>query len=210
MQLLVWRTLANMLLKPIEEVPVLFERVSFNRATILVPNQESKFYINILIKTGNFEIFESGALVTSGSVKLLCNNETEFESSESNSESAIIEKDDFYKFCKLKRFYHKDMFGGVLRYNFATNEALIQWNKKFDCFLDNMMQLHLLNYMKSQDMMLPTFIERLAIEPASFLKTASVLSGNNEYLPKYFLSCYIFYHILSLLASQKILSIEQN
>lgn len=179
MQLLVWRTLANMLLKSIEEVPVLFERVSFNRATILTANHETKFYVNILTKSGNFEIFESESLVTTGSVKPLSHNDTEFERSEGHfGKSDIIERNDFYKLCKMKRFYHKDMFEGILKYDFETNEALIQWNKKFDCFLDNMMQLHLLNSIKSQDLMLPTFIERLVIDPNTFMKIASVQSGN--------------------------------
>lgn len=123
-----------MMLKTIEDVSVIFKNVTFNRATVLVPNQQTRFYVNILIKTGNFEIFESGVLVSTGNIKLLNNFETEYEDAGEHFKSNMIKKHDFYKQFKLKGYNYKDIFRGVMKFDLNNNEGSVQWKEKFDFF----------------------------------------------------------------------------
>lgn len=51
-----------------DKVPVEFENVSINRATILPKNNEVKFIIRMMETSGDFSISESGTIVCTGRV----------------------------------------------------------------------------------------------------------------------------------------------
>jgi len=66
---LVWKTFAKLRGTSYDKCPVVFENVSFQRATILQKEGNVKFLINILEGTGEFEVFEGGSVAVSGFIK---------------------------------------------------------------------------------------------------------------------------------------------
>lgn len=67
-QELVWKVFADMQLAKMEELPIIFENVKFQRATVLPHNETVSFLVNIMKQSGMFEIFEGGSVVVSGRV----------------------------------------------------------------------------------------------------------------------------------------------
>lgn len=170
-QVLVWQVFAKMFMKSIDQLPIMMQRLSFKRSTVLEPNTDIKLYINILSQTGDFEIFESGSLVVTGNIKVLkdkikINNKT----NEENFDSLILNENDFYKECNLRKLFYGNEFRGVIKFDLKMKKANVHWFEKFDCFLDNLMQIILLTDFHSRDLFLPTFIEKLMIDTPLFLE----------------------------------------
>lgn len=170
--MLAWRVFAKMFLKSIDQLSVSMERLSFKRTTILKPNTDITFYVNILRKTGEFEIFESGSLVATGNIKILEKLPTNCENYEENNCSLILNGNDFYKECLLRKVYSKDDFRGVTKFDLIKKKADIQWFGKYDCFLNNLIQVVLLADYYSRDIFLPTFIGKLVIDAPLFIEKA--------------------------------------
>lgn len=177
-QLIVWQVFARMFLKSVDTVPVIMQKISFKRATVLTSSSDSKFYVNILKQTGNFEVFESGSLSVTGNIKLLENYKYEKDSFDDNLPE-IITRENFYKECRLRRYNYKDQFQSLIEYDLNNQKAKLDWSKKFDCFLDGMLQIGMMIYLKNRYLLLPTFLEKLIIDPAVFLEKASKENGNN-------------------------------
>lgn len=70
-QTLVWRTVAKLHNRKLEETPVVLENVSFRRATIMSRDAPLRFLVNVLDATGEFVVCEAGAAVVTGTVRLL-------------------------------------------------------------------------------------------------------------------------------------------
>lgn len=66
---LVWKTFAKLRGTTFDQLPVIFENVSFQRATIMQKEGSVKFLINILEGTGEFEVYEGGSVAVSGFIR---------------------------------------------------------------------------------------------------------------------------------------------
>lgn len=175
---MVWKVFAKMFLKSFHQIPVRLEKISFLRATVLTANDDFRFYINILRKTGQFEILENDTLVIKGFITLLQDYDSEFEYDEEDLEFENIPKADFYKHCRLRKYNYKDLFQVVEEYDFKNRRANLKWHKKFDCFLDGLLQLELVNYMNTEGLLVPSYIEKVVINPVDFLTMVSEQDGN--------------------------------
>lgn len=167
--------------KDIVNVPVVIEKVSFKRATMLIPETDLIFYVSILKQTGNFEISESGSVLVTGSIKKLENSSTYFEDfqEEESSGSIILTKMEFYKELLLKRYNYQNLFRRIKTYDVIKQKLEIEWSGKFDSFLDCMLQINVLRLCNNFDMFLPTYLEKLVIDPTIFLNNIS--NGNKTF-----------------------------
>lgn len=156
------------------------EKLSFHRPIILTSGEEINLYVNILKLSGNFEIFQRDALVVTGSIKELESYESEVDGEEEYLASDIITENDFYKFCRLRKLTFKDDFKIIAQYDLGNRKGIIKWRNKFDCFLDGMMQLQLMNYFNTKGVLAPSFIEKLVINPRLFLKTLDMHEGKGN------------------------------
>lgn len=148
---------------------------------MLKPNTDLIFYVNILRQTGDFEILENGAVVATGNIKILENLQMECESYEENDDSLILNANDFYKECRLRKANYKYGFRGVTNFDCKKKKAKIQWFEKFDCFLDNLIQVMTLSDLYHRNNLLPTFIDKLVIHPDVFLEKATKYKGKNNF-----------------------------
>lgn len=168
-------------MKPIDEVPVVMERLSFKRTTLLLPDTDIQFYVNILKKTGDFEIVENDSPVATGNIKLLENYtwETENKAEHEDVESEILTKDDFYTEILLRKYGHKDLFRSVAEYDLKKHEGKINWYKKYDCFLDALIQTEVLNHVNDRNLLVPTYMDKLIIHPIRFLNAPKGKGNKN-------------------------------
>lgn len=151
------------------------EKVSFKRATMLMPETDILFYVSILKQTGNFEISESGAVIATGSIKLLENPLYDFDDfqQKSSNESIILTKTDFYKDLSLNRYNYQNLFKGIKEFDITKQEIKIEWFEKFDCLLDSLLQISVLALCNNRDVFLPTYLDKLVIDPTIFLDNNS-------------------------------------
>lgn len=166
-----------MMLKPFTEVPVLMEKLSIKRPTVLTYNTDYKFYVNIFRQTNHFEIFEGGGVVATGSIKKMETYEFESVDDDEGAESEIIMGADFYKQCKLRHLNYKDDFREIVEIDLKKQKAVVKWYERFDCFIDTFLQLTCLYHLNSSDLILPSYIEKLFIDPICFLDLASRKKG---------------------------------
>lgn len=171
-----------MFLKTILSVPVIMENVTFKRATMLLPTDDSKFYVNILRQTGNFEVFESGSIVATGNIKLLENYEFVDYVDQQDIFPQLISRKGFYKECYLRRYNYKDNFRVLIEYDLNNHKAKLEWCDKFDCFLDGMLQVGLMTFLQKRHIFLPTFLEKIIIDPTVFLEHASQQKGKHIFI----------------------------
>lgn len=181
-----WRICAKLYLKNIEDFPVKFERISFHRITTLTANDNLTFFVNVAVQTGFFEIFESGSLVVTGKIRpLLGDTSVEFDNIEKEVNFVTplkLNQEDFYKECRIRKYIYKDEFQGIIECDLDGYQAKIEWKEKFDCFLDNMIQINLLQFVGLKDLFLPTFLQNVVIDPRVFLKAVSRDKGKFKHM----------------------------
>nr|XP_023011970.1 fatty acid synthase-like [Leptinotarsa decemlineata] len=178
----VWEVLAKMLMKSIEELPVVMENVKFKRATVLLPDEDVHFLVNIVKQSGYFEIFEGGSIVVTGSVKVPENVHAEFskikpEIAHEDGYSKMS-KEDLYKECHLRRYMYKGIFRGITECDIQGVHAKIEWNGKYTSFMDAMIHTSIV-VSDSRALALPTSLRRIVIDPISH----SEIVGRNNELP---------------------------
>lgn len=176
-QMLVWQVFTKMHSASKENFPVVMKTLTFPRAILLLPNTDLTFYVNILKHTGDFEIVENNTIVAKGKIELLEYYKYNHETFEETTGSEIITKYDFYKEINLRRYNYKDMFRCINGYDLKKNEANISWNEKYDCFLDGMLQIGIVNLLNNRDLRVPTFVEQLVLDPVAFRNVVGCNEG---------------------------------
>lgn len=178
-----WRVVADANTKSLEELPVIFESVKFLRATVLPEGEDIAFYINIMKQSGNFEIFEGGSVCCAGTVKLPKRVAEDFlnpiiPKPVVNGAKPLLKKD-IYKWFHLKRYMYSGTFQGLETIDVTATAGNLKWHGSFTSFLDTMIQIPLiLNF--SSELLLPTRLQKLVIDPVRHLKEISI-NDNGKY-----------------------------
>ncbi|KAF9794028.1 hypothetical protein SFRURICE_010511, partial [Spodoptera frugiperda] len=166
--LLVWETLGMMMGEPYTEVSVVFENVRFQRATNIPKEGSLEFTITIHKKSGNFEIFESGASIVTGRVYAKKNVSREFRVLPHMPEvrrpafKHLLTKD-FYKELRLRGYQYSGLFRGVLGCNVDATRGRIAWSNNWVTFMDCMLQMMMIGQ-DTRGLFVPTRIEKLSID----------------------------------------------
>ncbi|XP_039302621.1 fatty acid synthase [Solenopsis invicta] len=187
--LLVWKTLAKLRGTDFEQLPVIFENVWFQRATILTKEGAVKFSITIFEGTGDFEICEAGTIVVSGNVRV--SKAIEKDQSKlptppmppTNEEILPLKAKDIYKELRLRGCEYRDTFQGI---KYSDNYSVVgelYWFNQWIPYVDTMLQFSIMSS-RHRLLYLPTRLQYAAINPVLHKRLVKELPENGG-LPVY-------------------------
>ncbi|CAG7823270.1 unnamed protein product [Allacma fusca] len=174
---LVWKTFAKLRGTNFDQLPVVFENVSFQRATIMQKEGTVKFLINIFEGTGEFEILESNSVAVAGIIR----QPTE----DSDSEMLRVKpreipqthmynplnKRDTYKELRLRGYDYQGIFQGIASIDNEGKWARLDWVNNWVSFLDTMLQFSILS--NNRGLYLPTRMQKVTLNPKQFLESVT-------------------------------------
>ncbi|XP_018303406.1 fatty acid synthase [Mycetomoellerius zeteki] len=168
--LLAWKTLAKLRGTDFERLPVVFENVRFQRATIMPKEGTVKFSITIFEGTGDFEICEAGTIVVSGNVRA---SET-IEKDQlklppppippTDEETLPLNTKDIYKELRLRGYEYRDIFQGIKSCDNYATAGELYWFNQWIPYIDTMLQFGVLS-ISHKLLYLPSRIQYVAIDP---------------------------------------------
>ncbi|XP_043251796.1 fatty acid synthase isoform X1 [Colletes gigas] len=184
---IVWKTLAKLRGVDYEQLPVIFENVAFQRATIMPKEGSVKFLINIFMGTGEFEICENGAVAVTGKIsvpesteKMLLNLPVPVVRNE--RELLELNPNDVYKELRLRGYDYSGVFQGVKSANNRGGIGKLLWSNWIP-FIDTMLQFSILEK-DMRALYLPTRMQYAAINPTVHLEYVKNLK-EDEGVPVY-------------------------
>ncbi|XP_049519259.1 fatty acid synthase-like [Dermacentor silvarum] len=166
---LAWKSLAKRCGKPFYKVPVVLEDVRFHQATIIQTNGTTRFSVNIMEGSGQFEISEAGAVAASGRIRMAAENEKIIDMeppcpNAADIASCDLDAEDVYKELRLRGCEYYGQFQGILKANIKTRNALLKWDNNWIPFIDTMLHGSCLAYPK-RALKLPVKIISCRIDP---------------------------------------------
>ncbi|OAD52584.1 Fatty acid synthase [Eufriesea mexicana] len=169
---LVWKTFAKLRGVDYEKLPVTFENVKFQRATIMSKEGSVKFLINIFMGTGEFEICENGSVAVTGTIstpenidKMLLNIPALVLKNE--SELLELNTNDIYKELRLRGYDYSGVFQGIKSSHNRGGSGRLLWNN-WVTFMDTMLQFSILEK-DSRGLYVPVRLQYAAINPTVHL-----------------------------------------
>lgn len=179
---MVWKIFSEEFhLKNWKEFPVVLERIEFYRLTTLPPDENVNFYVNIVKKSGNFEIYESGSLVCSGNIKSKQDVSSEFEILETpirvSPTNFVLKRNEIYKFFNLKGQIFCDLYKSILECSIDGSEGKIEWRNDIVTFIENMLQLSGFAIPNFTGFMFTSTVHKIVIDPKQFFEEASQNTG---------------------------------
>ncbi|XP_053606924.1 fatty acid synthase-like [Plodia interpunctella] len=170
---LVWRTVAKLHNRKVEETPIVIDDMTLKRATILTRETPVRFLVNILDGTGEFDVCEGGSVAVTGRVRLAEDPAKEWLNSDITK--AADEPDllpllpqDIYKELRLRGYNYKDVFRGVKISDARGTDGELSWNGNWIPFMDTMLQFGIISS-RNRELCLPTRIQRILIDPGTQL-----------------------------------------
>ncbi|CAL8122739.1 unnamed protein product [Orchesella dallaii] len=166
---LVWKTFAKLRGTTFDKLPVVFENVRFQRATILQKEGSVKFLINILEGSGEFEVHEGGSVAVAGFIRTPedINQEalplTPMDIPE-KPKHIPLNSSDCYKELRLRGYDYYGKFRGIKNCDNTGNWGKLTWEENWVSFLDTMLQFSILSQ-PTRGLYLPTRLQRAVIDP---------------------------------------------
>ncbi|XP_043486066.1 fatty acid synthase [Polistes fuscatus] len=186
---IVWKTFARLNSTDYEKMPVVFENVKFQRATIIPKEGSVKFLINIFDGSGEFEICEGGSVAVTGKIRVPENIEKEqlnLPAPTTQDEPGLMElnTNDVYKDLRLRGYDYSGIFQGIKISDNRGINGQLSWNNDWISFMDTMLQFSILG--KSvKELYVPTRIQHISINPTAHLKLVNKLPEEGRSLPVY-------------------------
>ncbi|KAL0116142.1 hypothetical protein PUN28_011183 [Cardiocondyla obscurior] len=187
--LLVWKTLAKLRGTDFEQLPVVFENVRFQRATIMPKEGTVKFSITIFKGTGDFEICEAGTIVVSGNIRASEAIEKDQlklpppPTPPSDEEVLPLNSKDIYKELRLRGYEYRDIFQGIKSCDNYGITGELHWFDQWVSYIDTMLQITIVST-KHKLMYLPSRLQYAAINPVLHKQLVEELSKDDG-LPVY-------------------------
>lgn len=186
---LVWRTMAKLCNRRIEETAVVLEGVQFRRATILSQDGPVRFLVSVLDGSGEFEVREGGAVAVSGTVRL-----SEDPAAERLPPAALqapaptpgdaplppLDGDDIYKELRLRGYNYGGLFRGIRSSDARGTQGRLAWDDNWISFMDTMLQFGIIG-VDTRELYLPTRLQRAVIDPRAH--AAAVAQAQDGALP---------------------------
>ncbi|KOX73549.1 Fatty acid synthase [Melipona quadrifasciata] len=167
--IIVWKTYAKLHGTDYEKLPITFENVKFERATIMPKEGNVKFLINIFMGTGEFEICESGSVVVTGTIsvpenveKMLLNVPAPIVKNE--GEVVELNATDIYKELRLRGYNYTGIFQGIKSVHNGGVSGRLLWSNDWISFVDTMLQFTILEK-DSRGLYVPVRLQYAAINP---------------------------------------------
>lgn len=185
--LLVWKAFANLLNTEFDRMPVIFEDIRFQRATIIPKDGSAKFVINILSGSGEFEICEGGSVAVTGKIHRSGNADQEQLNLPPITPPKLpgvleLNKKDIYKELSLRGYNYNGIFKGLVKSDYQGTCGEIAWLDNWISFIDTLLQFRILGN-NIRELYIPTRIQRLWIDPELHLKLIN--ASPDRVLPVY-------------------------
>lgn len=168
--LLVWKTLAKIRNIDFEQLPVVFENVRFQRATIMPKEGVVKFSITILEGSGNFEICEAGTIAVSGNIRVSEDIERDQLKLSPpvlpsvDKETLPLDTKDVYKELRLRGYEYRGIFQGIKSCDNYATAGELRWSNEWVSYIDTMLQFSILST-SHKLLYLPSRLQYAAINP---------------------------------------------
>lgn len=169
--LLVWKTFAKLRGADFEQLPVVFENVHFQRATIMPKEGPVRFAVNIFEGTGDFEICETGTVAVSGNIRASNNIKNDqltlpplSRQVALSEETLPLDSKDIYKELRLRGYEYRGIFQGIKSSDSHGNVGEIRWANEWISYMDSMLQFGILST-SYKLMYLPSRFQYIAIDP---------------------------------------------
>ncbi|CAG9793616.1 unnamed protein product [Diatraea saccharalis] len=165
---LVWRTVAKLHNKTMDETPIIIENAHFRQATILNRETPLRFMVTILEGTGEFNICEGESTIVTGQVRLAEDQDMEClisdddEYSVSEVDSLSLDEEDIYKGLRLRGYEYSGVFRGIRSADDLGERGHLTWADNWISFMDTMLQFGILPL---NSLYIPTRINRVTINP---------------------------------------------
>lgn len=182
---LVWRTMAKLHNRRIEETAVVLEGVQFRRATILSQDGPVRFLVSVLDGSGEFEVREGGAVAVSGTVRLAEDPAAERlpaaalaapEPKPGDAELPPLDGDDVYKELRLRGYNYGGLFRGIRSSDARGTQGQLAWDDNWISFMDTMLQFGIIG-VDTRELYLPTRLQRAVIDPAAQAAAVAASEG---------------------------------
>ncbi|CAH2039961.1 unnamed protein product, partial [Iphiclides podalirius] len=180
--MLVWRTMAKIHNRKLEETPVVIENIQFRRATIVSREAPVRFLVNILDGTGEFDVCEGGGVVVTGHVRLADEPTAErlplpaAEPAADESGALPLLTDDVYKELRLRGYNYGGLFRGIRTSDARGTAGTLAWDDNWISFMDTMLQFGIIG-VDTRELYLPTRLRRALIDPAAQRAAVAAAGG---------------------------------
>ncbi|CAK1550869.1 unnamed protein product [Leptosia nina] len=180
--MLVWKTIAKINNKKLEETAVVLENVQFKRATIVSRDTPVRFLVNILTGAGDFEVCEGGGVAVTGTVRLADDPQAERltaappNPSMAEPGSLPLLTDDVYKELRLRGYNYGGIFRGIVASDPRGAVGELAWNDNWIAFMDTMLQFGIIG-VDTRQLYLPTRLQRALIDPGAHLAALAAADG---------------------------------
>lgn len=187
--MLAWKMLAKIKGQFHDKIPVEFENVVLQRATILPRNGQVKFVIRMMETSGEFSISEGGAIVATG--KALVPEEPVMKMghildeavAEANKDGDVINLSakDIYKELRVRGYDYGETFQGIQEALDNGRKGIIKWTGNWISFADSMLQLAVLSK-SARGLFLPVRFQSIRCDPKLLM---SRVAENPEFTVAY-------------------------
>lgn len=185
--LLVWQTFAKLRAANFEQLPVVFENVRFQRATIMPKSGPVKFSINIFDGTGDFEVCEANTVAVSGNIRAssdIRRDQLTLPALSADKEVLPLNTKDIYKELRLRGYEYRDVFQGIVSSDSYGTVGELRWANEWISFMDTMLQFSILST-SHRMLYLPSRLQYAAIDPVGHRQSVKKLPADAG-LPVYY------------------------
>ncbi|KAJ2944093.1 hypothetical protein O0L34_g18059 [Tuta absoluta] len=188
---LVWRTMAKLHNRNLEETAVVLEDITFKRATIVSRDAPTRFLISVLDGSGEFEVCEGGSVAVSGVVRLAEADDRKqlqlpaADARKGDPDHPMLLTDDIYKELRLRGYNYGGIFRGIRASDPRGTAGALAWDDNWISFMDTMLQFGIIG-VDTRELYLPTRLQRATIDPAAhmaYLQNAQASESGEKTVP---------------------------
>ncbi|XP_063924749.1 fatty acid synthase-like [Zophobas morio] len=186
---LAWETFSNSQRLTTDIMPVVFENCKFLRAFTMPKTGYQLLRVKLQRGTGNFEILDNDSLLISGRITRCLHSD---QQQVNLSSSAVLEDDklriltqeEIYREFHLRGYNYSGLFKAIKAFNVDASLGLIKWDDNWSAFMDNMLQLQLLQT-DTRLLFVPTGIKKIIIDPIKHKHAVESQNKQECFLPAY-------------------------
>ncbi|KAL0105747.1 hypothetical protein PUN28_015883 [Cardiocondyla obscurior] len=162
-----WETMGMLHAEMHTELSVVFEDVTFIRATHIPKEGEIQLTVMVQKGTGRFEVTENSSAIVTGFIRIVKNPAQEKIPAallpEDDEEEEVMNTKDIYKELRLRGYQYSGMFRSLKSASKSGNKGHIAWMGNWVTFLDNMLQIMILG-IDTKALFVPTKIRKIVID----------------------------------------------
>lgn len=153
-----------------DELPIIVEHISFKRSVIISKEEDTELFVNIVAKSGKFDIFQKGELIVTGTIRGFDKLPTNIEKAVFDSSNLVLKRCDIYKEFLFRQQQFDSSYQLIIESDIEGRNCRMEWKEEISSFLECLSQLTLCQFSNLRAILLQTYVERLTIDPETFFK----------------------------------------